>query len=191
MASTSLRARTQPTNWLVLAAFVVGVVAAGAVVGIANSPGSWYDSLDKPPGNPPSGIFGPVWTVLYVMIAASGYLAWSATRGVARTTAMSAWTVQLLLNLAWSLVFFGLQRPGWALVEIVALARRDRRDDRGLRPVVTPRRRIAPPLPRVGRLCDVPDCRHRRVELISCPPEHGRRLPRTICVKIAAKRAPG
>jgi len=121
MASTSLRARTEPTNWLVLAALVVGVVAAGALVGIANSPGSWYDGLDKAPLNPPSAVFGPVWTVLYVMIAVSGYLAWSATRGAARTTAMSAWTVQLLLNLAWSLVFFGLQRPGWALVEIVAL----------------------------------------------------------------------
>jgi benzodiazapine receptor len=122
MASTSLRAqRTEPLNWLLLAAFVVGVVAAGALVGIANSPGSWYDSLDKPPGNPPSGVFGPVWTILYAAVGASGYLAWRATRGAARTTAMVAWAVQLALNLAWTPIFFGLERPGWALVEIVVM----------------------------------------------------------------------
>jgi tryptophan-rich sensory protein len=122
MASTSLRAqRTEPVNWLLLAAFVVGVVAAGALVGVANSPGSWYESLDKPPANPPSGVFGPVWTVLYAAIGAAGYLAWRATSGAARTTAMVAWSAQLALNLAWTPIFFGLERPGWALVEIVVM----------------------------------------------------------------------
>jgi tryptophan-rich sensory protein len=66
-------------------------------------------------------VFGPVWTALYVMIGVAGYLAWTAPRREGRTAAMVAWSAQLVLNLAWSVIFFGLERPGWALVEIVAL----------------------------------------------------------------------
>jgi benzodiazapine receptor len=105
----------------VLVGFVAITVASGFVVGRLNEPGDWYRALDKPPLQPPSAVFAPVWTVLYVLIGVAAYLAWRAPSDTHRTPAMAAWVVQLVLNLAWTSLFFGLERPGWALAEIVVL----------------------------------------------------------------------
>jgi benzodiazapine receptor len=107
-----------------LAALVFGGAAAlAAVLGsLATSDtvdSAWFESLDKPPWYPPSSAFGIVWTILYVMIAVAGWRAWASGATVRELT---PWGVQMALNLAWSLVFFGLQRPGLAIVIIVALA---------------------------------------------------------------------
>jgi translocator protein len=101
---------------LVLAVAVVGGAAT------ASSVGDWYDGLAKAPWNPPSWLFGPAWTVLYVLMAVAAWLV--AREGVGERdvrVALVLYGVQLALNLAWSLVFFGLRRPGFALVVIVAL----------------------------------------------------------------------
>lgn len=79
---------------------------------------AWFENLDKPVFYPPSFLFGLVWTILYVMIAVAGWLAWRHGGG-ARTTV--PWSIQLALNLGWTLLFFGAQQPAWALVSIVAL----------------------------------------------------------------------
>lgn len=82
----------------------------------------WYPSLDKPWFNPPNWIFGPVWIFLYVLMGIAAGIVWS--KGFYHKwvqTALYHFGFQLLLNGAWSLLFFGLQEPLWALIDIVAL----------------------------------------------------------------------
>lgn len=94
---------------------VFGAASTGAFV----PPGEWYQSLAKPAWNPPAWLFGPVWTTLYLMIAAAGWLVWR--RGPEGRAALAFWGVQIALNAAWTLLFFGLHKPLWALVDIAAL----------------------------------------------------------------------
>jgi tryptophan-rich sensory protein len=99
-------------------------LGVGALSGIATS-GSvrdWYPGLTKPPFNPPPWVFGPVWTVLYVMMGVAFYLVWR--EGLQRSgvrAAMVLFLIQLALNGLWSLLFFGLASPGLALVDIGVL----------------------------------------------------------------------
>jgi len=106
------------TRFLTLALFVVLVVGGGSLIGISNVPGEWYRSLAKPPFNPPNWIFGPVWTILYVLIAVAGWRVWNSRR---TGGAMSVWWLQLGLNFLWSPVFFTLNQIGLALMIIVVL----------------------------------------------------------------------
>lgn len=101
-------------------AFVGLCLTIGAVGGFATagSVNTWFAGLAKPSFNPPSFVFGPVWTFLYILIGISGYLAWSAK---APRSSMAIYALQLALNLGWSLVFFGLRRPDLAFIEILAL----------------------------------------------------------------------
>ncbi len=106
-----------------LAVFVIlclGISALGGWV-TASSVGTWYPALDKPSFNPPVWVFAPVWTALYVMIAVAGWRVWR-RRGLAGArVAMSAYALQLALNLGWSFLFFGGHMIGAALAEIVLL----------------------------------------------------------------------
>ncbi|MDO9457109.1 TspO/MBR family protein [Nocardioides sp.] len=115
-------ARTAPPTaspWLVLLGFLAAVAVAAGLGGVAAaSAGSTYAALDLPPFAPPSSVFGPVWTVLYVMIAVAGWLTW---RVVGWDRSLTVWAVQLVLNAAWTPLFFGADRYGLALVEIVVL----------------------------------------------------------------------
>jgi translocator protein len=107
-------------QWWVLAGFVVlclGVAALGGFA-TAQSVSEWYPTLNKPSWTPPSWLFGPVWTVLYLLMAVAAWLVWKT--GGART-AMILFGAQLLLNLAWPFLFFGARLPGLGLVEIVML----------------------------------------------------------------------
>jgi len=104
-----------------LAAFLLLCIVGGAVSGLASPPGEWYASLSKPSWNPPGWIFGPVWTVLYAMIGVAGWRLWACRAAPAGIRALRAFAVQLVLNFAWTPVFFGLQQPGLALAVIVAL----------------------------------------------------------------------
>lgn len=83
---------------------------------------SWFQQLQKPAWNPPSWLFGPVWTTLYILMGFAFYLVWKsdAPQKVKRP-AMALWVVQLVLNFLWTLIFFGAHEPGWALVEIIVL----------------------------------------------------------------------
>lgn len=104
-------------------ALCAGAAALGSITmfGKGRPDGSWYRMLAKPPGQPPSSVFGPVWSVLYATIAYSGYRVWRAPASPARTRALAAWGTQLALNAAWSPLFFGAQKPVIALADIVAL----------------------------------------------------------------------
>jgi benzodiazapine receptor len=100
---------------LIYAAFVLGVVVIGLAIGAATRPGTWYGTLVKASFNPPNWIFGPVWTVLYVMIGIAG------ARVFERGEGFRLWLSQMVLNFAWPIAFFGLQRPALALVIVLAM----------------------------------------------------------------------
>lgn len=97
----------------------LALVAAAALTGAQFQPGAWYAELAKPSWTPPGWLFGPVWTVLYVAIAVAGWLVWRSDKRL--TVPLAFWIAQLVLNAAWSWLFFGLHRPGAALVDIVAM----------------------------------------------------------------------
>src|SRR5690606_4357394 len=103
---------------LALTPFMVLVVGGGLLIGFFTVPGPWYEALVKPSFNPPNWIFGPVWTVLYVLIAIAGWRVWQRDRSSA---AMKLWWLQLLLNFSWSPAFFVLKQIDVALAIIVAL----------------------------------------------------------------------
>lgn len=105
-------------RYLVLLGFIIVVLGGGTLIGFVTLPGEWYAGLQKPVFNPPNWIFGPVWSVLYVLIAIAGWRVWQRDFG---GVAMRVWIVQLILNFLWSPAFFGLQQTGLALVIIVAL----------------------------------------------------------------------
>lgn len=98
--------------------FIVSIVLVGFLTGISNQPGLWFDALQKPFFQPPNWLFGPVWTVLYVMIAVAGARVWLAAPWSAP---MGLWVGQMLLNLLWSPAFFGLHNPELALAIVVPL----------------------------------------------------------------------
>ena len=87
----------------------------------ATSVGGWYQTLAKPSWNPPSWLFGPVWSALYLMMAVAAWLVWRAHGWSAARTALNWFGIQLALNVTWSFLFFGMQRPGLAFAEIIAL----------------------------------------------------------------------
>lgn len=92
-----------------------GLVTAGSV-------GGWYAALDAPPGTPPNAVFGPVWALLYALIGLSLALFWhKAPAGTEKQLGFAWFSVQAILNLLWSPVFFGAQRLGLSLVVILAL----------------------------------------------------------------------
>lgn len=103
-------------------------LAAGAIGAIftANSVGTWYQMIEKPWFSPPDWLFGPAWTVLYIMMGISLFLAWSKTtidsskRGT-RPAMFAAFGTQLGLNSLWSFLFFGLRSPLLAFAEIMIL----------------------------------------------------------------------
>ena len=105
---------------LVLLGFIALCLAAGALGAAVTAPAitAWYATLAKPSFNPPNWIFAPVWTTLYVLMAIAAWLVWR--RGNARTP-LVLFALQLVLNSAWSLLFFGLHRVDLALIDIVLL----------------------------------------------------------------------
>lgn len=105
-------------RWLVLTGLLVLTVGGGLVIGFLTAPGAWYGGLAKPAFNPPAWLFGPVWTVLYVLIAVAGWRVWQRNRA---GRPMKLWWAQLALNFLWSPVFFGAHQIGLALVVILLM----------------------------------------------------------------------
>ena len=113
MSATTSSARPRTQNWLSLLPFLAAVTAVAVLGGLATgSAGDTYQSYDLPAFAPPSWLFGPVWTALYLMIAVSGWLVW---RAVGRRCELTLWTVQLLLNLAWVSFATALNAGIWLL----------------------------------------------------------------------------
>ncbi|MCR9179585.1 MAG: tryptophan-rich sensory protein [Erythrobacteraceae bacterium] len=97
----------------------VCVAALGATI---TDLGPWYQALEKPGWNPPDLVFPMGWTLIYALITISGITAWRA----APTAAKSEWVIMLFalngfLNITWSLIFFRMQRPDWAFIELIGL----------------------------------------------------------------------
>ena len=87
---------------------------------------TWYATLQKPSFSPPNSVFGPMWTLLYTLMGIALYIVWQ-KRGVspektkARSRGIRVFFLQLVINASWSVVFFGMQNIGAALVVIIAL----------------------------------------------------------------------
>ena len=94
---------------------------AAASPGAVFMPGEWFAALKKPAWNPPSWIFGPVWTALYAMMAAAAWLVWQRGGWKEQRKPLLIFLAQLALNALWTPLFFGLHRPGVAFAEIVLL----------------------------------------------------------------------
>ena len=107
-------------SWIVFIAISFGAAAVGGWF-TDSSVKTWYPGLLKPAGTPPSWVFGPVWSVLYMLMATAAWLVWQERRAHDVRLPLGLFFGQLILNAAWSLIFFRLQRPGVALVEILIL----------------------------------------------------------------------
>ena len=98
----------------------VGLSQFAGVIGsifTSSSISTWYATLQKPELTPPGWIFGPVWITLYFLMGIAAYLVWKRNN----KKALIIFGVQLILNSLWSIIFFGLQNPGLALLEIIIL----------------------------------------------------------------------
>ncbi len=108
---------------LVLAAFLAGCLLVGALAGLSTVDGvrTWYRGVAKPSWTPPDGVFGPVWTGLYLAMGFAAWRVWRRGSSPSRSRALTLFGVQLAINAAWSPIFFAFHQPGIALVVIVAL----------------------------------------------------------------------
>jgi len=102
--------------------FLLPLVVGGASAYFTfNGLEDWYPTLVKPSFNPPNYVFGPVWTVLYLLMGYSFYQVLKAEPSMERTRAILIFALQLLLNFWWSIFFFAFKRPEVAMVEILSL----------------------------------------------------------------------
>jgi translocator protein len=105
----------------------LGSVLVSQLAGLVGLPftdrgtGSWYGQLDKPPFNPPGWVFGPVWTALYTLIGVALWLVLRQPQSKARRRALMLFAGQLILNAAWTPIFFGAEAPEAAVAEISIL----------------------------------------------------------------------
>ena len=106
------------TSKLSLAAFVALPLLGGAAIGATASPDAWYAALQKPFFNPPDWVFGPVWTVLYIMIGVAGWRTWQRRY---QGLAMQVWFAQLALNFLWTPVFFVVHALALSLAIVFVL----------------------------------------------------------------------
>jgi translocator protein len=106
----------------VIAAAVWMVVTLG-LGGLVTDIGPWYHALHKPPWQPPDWLFGPAWTLIFILAATAAVIAWNAPMGSPpeRTALVLAYVANGVLNVTWSVLFFAMRRPDWALLEVSAL----------------------------------------------------------------------
>ena len=110
-------------RWLALGLFLLASFTAAAIGGFATAESvrTWYPTLVKPAWNPPAAIFGPVWTLLYTAMSIAAWRIWLHRDQPGARPALRLFFVSLGLNALWSVLFFGLHRPGWALLEVLLL----------------------------------------------------------------------
>lgn len=106
------------SRWVTLAVFLVLTLGGGLAIGTLTGPDQWFAALQKPAFNPPNWVFAPVWSTLYVLIAIAGWRCWERD---SRSVPMALWWLQLVLNFAWTPIFFSLHAIGAALLVIVGL----------------------------------------------------------------------
>ena len=108
--------------WKLVSAIVISELAGGigAVFTTSKIP-TWYATLNQPSWNPPAGVFGPVWTILYALMGVSLWLVWESKASQDRSATLHLFGWQLAVNVLWSIVFFGLENPGLAVAVILVL----------------------------------------------------------------------
>lgn len=106
------------SRWVTLVGFLVLTLGGGLAIGTLTGPDQWFATLQKPAFNPPNWVFAPVWSTLYVLIAIAGWRQWERD---SRSVPMALWWLQLILNFAWTPIFFSLHAIGAALLVIVGL----------------------------------------------------------------------
>jgi benzodiazapine receptor len=112
--------RTGSTLRLIVSLITCFLPAAVGAMGQQGG-GEWYQSLIKPPLNPPGWVFGPVWSTLYLLMGISLFIVWERHDQPGATVAVGVFGAQLILNAAWSPAFFTLQSPGLALAIIIPM----------------------------------------------------------------------
>ena len=96
---------------------------AGIIGSLSTAPAvkGWYTTINKSPLNPPSWVFAPVWTALFIMMGIAAGIIWLSEKNEARKKALTVFGVQLVLNTLWSIIFFGMKNPPLAFIEIIVL----------------------------------------------------------------------
>ncbi len=124
--------------WKPVAVAVAAALSVAILGGLATDIGPWYAALRKPPWQPPDWLFGPVWTTIYALVVIAGVRAWRRSADKAsREWLLALFACNAFVNVLWSLLFFRLHRPDWALLETgvlwssvlalcIAVGRRDR-----------------------------------------------------------------
>lgn len=110
-------------KWLLLLICIAIPLASGLLTGLAttDSISMWYSTIQKPSFNPPNYLFGPVWTVLYILMGISLYMILQTPKSDMRSKSIVLFAIQLILNLSWSFIFFIAQSPLAALIIIALL----------------------------------------------------------------------
>ncbi|MEZ6064547.1 MAG: TspO/MBR family protein [Planctomycetaceae bacterium] len=110
-------------DWLALMLFVGVCLGAGGLGAMATTPeiDGWYRTIERPAWSPPDWVFGPVWTTLYVLMGIAAWLVWRLGAQSRNIGPSRLFVIQLILNIAWSWIFFARHEIGWAAVEIVVL----------------------------------------------------------------------
>jgi tryptophan-rich sensory protein len=124
--AASLHVTQQPTGLKNSIGFIICLLIPLAIGGISgyitvSEINTWYSSLRKPPFNPPNALFGPVWTVLYVLMGISSFLIWKSPKTQLRKKALVIYGTQLFLNFWWSILFFSFHLLFIPVIEILAL----------------------------------------------------------------------
>ena len=120
MRSTIMRT---PPRYGALLVFLGMTIVAAAIGSAATfrSVQTWYPTLAKPSWTPPSALFGPVWTTLYLFMAVAAWRVWRSQTGATANAVLRSYLAQLTLNALWSVLLFGMHRPELALMDIAAL----------------------------------------------------------------------
>ncbi|HVU80139.1 MAG TPA: TspO/MBR family protein [Candidatus Paceibacterota bacterium] len=110
-------------NLIPLALWILIAQGAGLIGSAFTAPAisGWYAALEKPQVAPPNWVFAPVWTTLFLLMGVAAYLVWRKPASRGRTLALKLFFAQLILNVLWSVLFFGLKSPAMALAEIALL----------------------------------------------------------------------
>jgi tryptophan-rich sensory protein len=108
-------------SWTIVVA-AIGVIIVTGAGALLTQIGPWYYSLRKPSWQPPDWLFGPAWTVIFLLAAYAGVSAYDRADGSdARTVIVALFALNIVLNMLWSALFFRWRRPDWALIEVVPL----------------------------------------------------------------------
>ena len=187
MSETALHPRPSPGRAVAgLAVFTVAVVLVATIGGLAaTSSAAQYQTLDLPTWAPPAAVFGPVWTVLYAMIAIAGWLVWRRRGVVGAPGAFAVYAVQLALNALWTPLFFGMGAIGGGVRRDLRPVDHGRHDDRAVRPAQPVGGRSPRALPGLGDVRRGAQRGHLATQLTSvAAPYVGWRRPRRPVVNL-------